>query len=247
MLSGQQDELAWQQAREYLRQRAQDQRLAQLVLSASMRGVEDLHEASTLLDQAGQRLRRATGQDWGLGLDGRIALFLVSADASDPMAGMSRTRPQTDAGAPVVDVVAEATPSVLLHEWFHGLDLVVAPLQNPQALAGMAWSNQRGWILSKGPLAQAWDNGVAVLGKQQAWMKARRKMAMKERTLYWLDDSEAMAYAFELWASHDLDQLACAGQDEYPRLGARPTPGEAACLAHAWTPTWGVVRAALDP
>lgn len=241
------DEQAWHEAREHLRQRAQHQQLAQLILSASLQGTEDFRQAAAVLDRAGSRLERATGQDWGLGLEGRIALFLVPHDTEDPMAGMTRTRPHTRNGAGVVDVVAETTSSVLLHEWFHGLDLVAAPAQTRHALAGMAWSNQRSWLGStQGPIAQAWGRASEVLDKQQSWAQARRKLALEDRTLYWLDEAETMAYAFEAWADHDLDRTACIKNDAQMRHGARPTPAEAACLAQAWGPSWSGMRSAIN-
>ena len=243
-----QDPGRWQAARQALLGEGNTQQLAQLVLGAGLHDIQGMTKAKDTLAAAGQRLGRATGQPWGLGLDGRIALTLMAETSGDPVAGITRTRPDTQ-HSPMVEMLAEAKVEVLLHEWFHGLDLVVAPLQTKRAIAGLGWSNQRWWpwqSKSSRVIADGWERSIAVMEEQNDWLWARRKLALKQQSLYWLGDSEAQAYAFQQWARQDLDTAACGQpQNTEEREGGRPTLTEAACLAHAWASEWTHLHQAL--
>ena len=243
-----QDPGQWAAARQALLEESNTQQLAQLVLGAGLHDTQGIIQARDTLATTGQRLRRATGQSWGLGLNGRIALTLMAEAPGDPVAGITRTRPDTQ-HTPMVEMLSEVKVDVLLHEWFHGLDLIMAPLQTKSAVAGMGWSNQRWWPWQREgsrSIANGWERSVAVMGEQHDWLWARRKLALKQQSLYWLDDSEAQAYAFQQWAGQDLDTVACGQpQATEARDGGRPTLTEAACLAHAWASEWTHLHQAL--
>lgn len=238
----------WQAARKSLREIAQKERFAQVVLGGGSLNSERLNSTTQLLSIAGTQLRKATRQDWGLGLYGRVALTLLPVDPHDPIAGNTKTRGERQT-SPLIDITAETTPRVILHEWFHAMDLAIAPLQQSKTLYGLAWSNQRRWIF--GELKNdPWKSSIEQTELEREWLWARRGQAMKERSLYWLDDGEAQAYAFEYWGATNLPPTTCTkkspSRTKERTTGPRPTVEEAGCLNRAWESVWPMLNKQLS-
>lgn len=234
----------WHNARERLKITAQKSALAQLMLSPGLGGVEGMIRVADLLDLAGERISLATGMKSQkiLGLNGRVAMTLLSTDHLDPYAGMAQTRkmPNSQTDNPIIDVVAEDSLGVIVHEWFHSLDLGVAPLVLGSSHPGQSWLDQRHRLdisVVDAVLHRAMKAPVVAYGEMGKWHQAQRNQTLSN---YWSNPAEAMAYAFEWWAYTNLDEHACQ-EREHGQGDGRPTPGEAACLNRAWKHTWNQI------
>lgn len=224
-------------AREILKQAAHDAGLAQLVLSPELLSGEQMERVARLLDEAGKRLALATGRDSKglLGLNGRVALTMMSTDATQRQAGRTRAVNVEQYG-PFIEVLVEDELRVIMHEWFHSLDLVLAPVIFGHGFPGLSWFDQSSRINSSVRLEQLHEKmkqPLAAYSKMRHWQESQKK---QDNAKYWTSQGEAMAYAFEFWASDNLHDVPCdiGGRRERPL----PRLEEAACIAHSFNDSW---------
>lgn len=224
-----------EQARRRLLTAATHAGLAQLVLSPGLMDKASMERVADLIDKAGQRLAVATGStpQGLLGLNGRVAMTMLSTDPTQEEAGRARTRKGNLA---VIDVFVEDHLEVIIHEWFHSLDLGVAPIIFGYGYPGQSWFDQNtrlDWSVQHPRIHRVMQRPLEAYGKLRQWQTAQKR---QDNLKYWTNKSETMAYAFEHWARQDLHELPC--HDGGERIGGRPSVNEAACIAQEFIPVW---------
>lgn len=148
------------------------------------------HNLADGLELANQELQRATGWEGRvLGLGGRIELALGEPLRRDDRGAEGMAFGGRDGRVQII-----AQWKTLGHEWGHGLDYVL----------GRQLFGERG-TLSDGLGAAAgsqWNQAHdAMIQASGHWQALREQAALNPRGAggYWLDRSEAMAYAFSAW------------------------------------------------
>jgi hypothetical protein len=237
-------------ARTHLAHTAQHVGLAQLVLAPALRTTEGMNKATGQLTLAADRLQHAVGGDPQglLGLHGRITLVLLEVDPYDPLAGVTKVFRNADPNQARIEVHAEAVADTLLHEWFHAMDLAIAPLMHDQARVNMTWTAQRGflgWGVKRPDLDAAWRHASRAQQQRTQWGRARLYRAWKEKNPYWLSGSEAQAYAFSKWTT--MPHFLPCRWPNHTGTDARPGAYDAACMGKAWQPYWPAILQALAP
>lgn len=235
------DQQEWAQARERLRKAAQEAGLGQLVLSPGLGSPDEMEKLGRLLDLAGERIAIATGvgKSGLLGLNGRVYMTVVGRDDQQQYSGMARTDPSGS----FIDVMVEDSLGVIVHEWFHSLDLALAPLVLGRAHPGQSWMDQHRrpeFTVSLPSLHRVMNKTLETYGGMEGWHGEQKS---HEASRYWSRTAEAMAHAFEWWAYADVEDYPCQMRTQI-QGDPKPTLGEASCLAQAWKGVWAQV---LEP
>lgn len=239
----QDNRISWDEVHDHFKKAVDETGLRAVRLNTESLRKDRLLELSSSLIASNQELQHITGWDQQvLGLGGRVVLNLFNP--LDKYQAHATARMYENG---VLEI--HTKPDNMAHEWFHGLDYVLAPYTLQRSYNGTLtqqmqplrlvvnahiWNNVldlRDAITTNTP---NWQQHIHHHIENEAGIQRGKDSVARNAERYWTSSTEQLAYAFQSYVNQhpNIEVLRNHKEQQAPHLG--PSDAEIKATRHQW-------------